>query len=94
MKDGMIYTLNRAEAEKEAEKLRAKLTPDQIEAYNEIGKIDFDTEGQIAACFCILDRASKTDHCSYSMEAYRAIEAACYDAYMLGKLAASVERGM
>lgn len=86
MKDGMIYTLNKAEAAKEAEKIKARLTPEQIEAHSKINGLEFDTEGQIAAIFCILDRASKADNVSYSTEAYRAIEAACYDAYMIGKL--------
>lgn len=94
MNEGMIYTLNKQEAEKEVEKVRAKLTPDQLDAYDRISSQDHDTDAQMIACFCILDRASKVDNCFYSMEAYRAIEAACYDAYMMGKLAARVERGM
>ena len=83
---GMIYSINRAEAEKEAEKLKARLTPELQEAHSRINELDFDAEGQLAACFCILDRVSKTDDCFYSKEAYRAVEAACYDAFMLGKL--------
>jgi len=83
---GTIYSINRAEAEKEAAKLKERLTPDLLEAHSRIDEVDFDAEGQLAACFCILDRVSKTDDCFYSKEAYRAIESACYDAYMMGKL--------
>ena len=88
MTNGMIYTLNKAEAEKEAEKIKARLTSDQIEAHDSINDIDFDIGGQLAAIFCIMDQVSKADNVSYSLEAYRAIEAACYDAYMMGKAAA------
>lgn len=83
---GTVYSVNKAEAEKEAEKLKAKLTPELTEALSRIAGIDFDTEGQLVANFCILDSVSKADNCFYSMEAYKAIEAACYNAYMLGKL--------
>ena len=83
---GMIYSLNKAEAQKEAEKLRARLTPELTEALSQIAAVDFDEEGQLAACFCIMDKVSQTDNCLYSMEAYKAIEAACYNAYMMGKL--------
>ena len=92
MTNGMIYTLNRAEAEKEAERMRARLTPEQKEAHDSINEHELDAEGQLAAIFCILDRASKTEFCSYSKEAYRAIEAACYDAYMMGRQAGMSER--
>ena len=83
---GTIYSVNKAEAQKEAEKLRAKLTPELTEALSRIDGLDFDTEGQLVASFCILDSVSQTDNCFYSMEAYKAIEAACYNAYMLGTL--------
>lgn len=85
MNEGMIYALNREEAEREVERIRAKLTPDQIDAYDRISSQAHDTDGQMIACFCILDRVSKVDNCFYSMEAYKAIEAACHDAYMMGK---------
>lgn len=87
MTNGMIYTLNRAEAEKEAERIKARLTPEQVEAHSSISELDLDEAGQLASLFCILDRVSKADNVAYSMEAYRAIESACYDAYMMGKAA-------
>ena len=86
MKD-MIYTLDRAKAEAETERVRAELTEGQLAAFDSIDEHEYDAEGQLAAYYCILDRARQIDFCHYSMEAYKAIEAACYDAYMMGKLA-------
>ena len=85
MNEGMIYTLNREEAEKEVEKVRAKLTQDQLDAHSKIDSMDRDAEGQMASYFCILERVKKLDNCAYSMEAAKAMEEACYDAYMMGK---------
>lgn len=83
--NGMIYGLNREEAVKEAERLREKLTPDQVEAHRRIRELESDEKGDLVSAFCIMDSVSKVDNCFYSMEAYRAIEEACYNAYMMGK---------
>lgn len=88
MNEGMIYTLNRAEAEKEVEKIRAKLTPDQLDDYSRISSMDLDADGQVISYFCILERVSKIDNCAYSMEAAKAMESACYVSYLMGKAAA------
>ena len=82
---GMIYKLNREEAEREVERIRADLTPEQIEAHRRISEQSIDEEDRQIIHLCILDRVSKVDNCFYSMEAYKAIEAACHDAYMMGK---------
>lgn len=82
---GMIYKLNKEEAEREAEKIRADLTPDQVDTYRRINELGSDEEGYLITSFCIMDSVSKTDNCFYSMEAYKAIEEACYNAYMMGK---------
>ena len=82
---GMIYRLNREEAEREVERIRSELTPEQIEAHGRISDQSIDEEVDKIARFCIMDRVSKVDNCFYSMEAYKAIEAACHDAYMMGK---------
>ena len=87
MNKGMIYTLNRAEAENEVNKIRATLTSEQLTAHNNINDI-VDGDGKTAAAFCIMDRISQIDFGAYSMEFYKAVEAACYDAYMMGKQAA------
>ena len=82
---GMIYRLNREEAEREADRIRGELTPDQVEAHRRINELGSDEEGHLITSFCIMDSVSKADNCFYSMEAYRAIEEACYNAYMMGK---------
>ena len=82
---GMIYMLNREEAEREVERIRADLTPDQVKTHRRISDQGIDEEGHLITSLCIMDRVSKVDNCFYSMEAYKAIEAACHDAYMMGK---------
>lgn len=83
---GMIYTLNREAAEQQTQSLKTRLTPEQIKAHDSINELPLDVDGQLAALFCIMDKVREVDNCSYSLEAYRAIEAAAYDAYMMGKL--------
>ena len=83
---GMIYTLNRTAAEKETENIKKRLSPEQIKSHDSIKELPLDADGQLSSLFCIMDRVSKIENCSYSLEAYKAIEAACYDAYMMGKL--------
>ena len=93
MNKGMIYTLNRAEAENEVNRIRATLTSEQLAAHNNIYDIAIDGDGKTTASFCILDRISQIDFGAYSMEFYKAVEAACYDAYMMGKQSGMNERG-